>query len=84
MQDTACHNHNNGQIAVIFAECVHDSEVINPFDCNRCSLYGGSEGQNTTNAHTPFLRTNHNAVFCQMLWFDPEGLEHKIKKNDIQ
>lgn len=47
-------------------------------------LYGGSEGQHTTNAHTPFLRTNHNAVFCQMLWFDPEGLEHKIKKNDIQ
>lgn len=66
MQDTACHNHNNGQIAVIFAECVHDSEVINPFDCNRCSLYGGSEGQNTTT----FQKTRQNlrdVVFSEML-----------------
>lgn len=29
MQDTACHNHN----AVTFAECIHDSKVINPADC---------------------------------------------------
>lgn len=56
MQNTACHNHNNGQIAVIFDERVHDSKVINPSDCNHCSFYGGSEGQNTAT----FQKTRQN------------------------